>query len=287
MAALSVDTCPHCTAEVPSHVRDCVRCGEAVGFPNVRAAAGSAEVAALDRRVKTAFSSAEAAGYDAVLDDFGQAVATASVAVIARPLMTLQRIVDNSNLLLMTFYKELEAGGRTAENNDADKGRTQIDSLVNPLYYTELHFAALSLNGEGVRHYGDFQLTLASSYISSRATVFEENPFKFGQRHRIVVGGRCPLGYRASWENRGKLAQAKLFPQLTKASKPDDYPGVLINQGGTRGDEDFIEVHIFGTIGVGTIERIVAYEPKGHERHIWRGLQRKLKSAGIVVEVKL
>ncbi|TJV70692.1 MAG: hypothetical protein E5X76_18005 [Mesorhizobium sp.] len=236
--------------------------------------------------MQSAYSSAKAAGYETVLDDFGKVVATSSTAVIARPLMTLQRIVDNSNLLLMNFYKEVEAGGRTAENNDWDKGRGQIDGLINPNYYKELHFAALSLNGEGVRHYGDFHITLASNYISDRASVFEENPFKFGQRHKIVVGQSCPPGYRAPWGSRGKLAQAKLFPQLTKDSKEADYPAILINQATSRGEEDFIEVHIFGTIGAGTIERIVAYEPKGHERHIWRALKRTLDAAGIAVEVR-
>ncbi|MCF6103121.1 hypothetical protein [Mesorhizobium muleiense] len=286
MLAKSLGSCAVCGSSLPTHVRDCVVCGAAAGFPNVRAAEAQEERQALQQRVDNAFVSAHAGNYSAQLTDFGDAVTQRSTAVIARPLLPLQRLIDNSNLMLMTFYAEMDAGGRTAENNHWDRGREQIDSLVNPLYHRDLHFAALSLDGMGVKHYGDFHINLVSDYIAIRSSVFNENPFKFGQRHRIVVGTGCPPGYRATWMDRGKLAQAKLFPKLSNTSKPNEYPDVLVSDGSGSGDEDFIEVHVFGSISSGTIKRIVAYEPKGAEKHIWRALRRKIEAAGIEVEIR-
>ena len=286
LGVLNFMNCPQCTAAVPAHVRDCVRCGVSVGYPNVRAAAASSERNALEARVSTAYQSADAVGYRAELEAFEAAVAGDSDAVMARSLLALDRLFSSANTLIMTFYNEVDAGGRVAEDNGWDRGRGQTDSLVNPIYFREIHYAALSLNGEGIRHYGDYHATLNAEFIAGRTTAFEENPFKFAERHRIVVGSSCPPGYRSSWSDRGKLAAAKLHARVGKGLSPDHYPGILITSGSGTGHEDFIEVHIFGTISAGTFSRMVVYEPRGRERLIWRSLKRKLEDAGVSVEVR-
>ena len=54
------------------------------------------------------------------------------------------------------------------------------------------------------------------------------------------------------------LATAKLEPWIGSATNATEFPAILI--GGTG--QDFVEVHIFGALDRGSIERIVARNPK-------------------------
>ncbi|WP_202330608.1 hypothetical protein [Mesorhizobium sp. L-8-3] len=279
----SDDLCAHCKSVVPRHVRDCTVCGEAVGFPNVRAAKEAGEVAALGLRHEKAFVSARAASYETELVEFGEEVSK-SEAVIARSMSVLDRLVNMESSLLSTYHQEVRSNGRVPQDNSWDKGRDAADSTINPNYYQNLHFAALSLNGRGVDHYGSCHITLVETAIANRASVFEENPFIFSKKHSVVVGSQPPKGYRATWADRGKLAQAKLHHKLKKGMNPSEFVGILVDQGTGDGNEDFIEVHVYGALSGKSIGRVLALAPKGAERHVWRSVRKKLVTAGLEVE---
>jgi hypothetical protein len=190
--------CSDCGTEVPPHVERCHVCGADVGFPNVRAADNPKEVAALAARLGDARTAAKARGSLAVLDDFGIAV-TQSYAVLARSVGDLDAFVKSDRALYVSFHSQVRAGLRSPEDNDWDAGRMAAESTVHPNYNEKINYAALSLDGLGVSWWGEYSIVLKSAHIVHRTSVFEENPFLFCERHRVIAGRRPPLGFRASW----------------------------------------------------------------------------------------
>jgi hypothetical protein len=239
-------TCQACGAPILPHEDRCHVCGADVGFPNIRAAELPTEQAALASRVSSAQVSATARGILPVLEDFVHAVATMSRAVLARSLGQLDAFIKSENLLYVSFHNQVRAGSRIPEDDHWDRGRTAAESTVHPIYHEKINYAALSLDGFGVQWWGKYSILLKEVHIARRTSVFEENPFLFCERHRIIAGRPTPPGYRASWNHRGKLAMAKLVEKLSRTTRPEDYPAILLSQGTSKGNADFIECHIYG-----------------------------------------
>ncbi|KAA0970328.1 hypothetical protein FPY71_07325 [Aureimonas fodinaquatilis] len=226
---------------------------------------------------------AETTGSLKQFTQFGDEVAKSKV-VMTRNLGPLDKIVSNGNLAMTTFYQQFRAGERQPEDNKWDRTREAADSTINPHYHDQLHFAALSLDGIGVKYYGSFHVEFKEHVIEQRSSVFEENPSLFLKKHAIVVGDLPPRGYRADWQSRHLLAQAKLYAQITSATKVETYPAILMDQRDGF-DADFVEVHIFGSLNRNSISKVIATTlPKGPERHIWRNVKRHLENIGVEVE---
>ena len=167
--------------------RWCVACQFDVGFPNVRAADTSEEREALQSRVDQAFVSARARKCEQVLEQFGDAVLR-SQAVITRSLTLVQTLVSSDSGAHPSFYREVEAGMRVPEDNEWDAARPAADQILFPYYAKHIKFAALSLDGRGLTHYGSYAIVLNEEMIAERATVFEENSLQFVKRHRPFNG---------------------------------------------------------------------------------------------------
>lgn len=274
----------HCGIEVASHLRYCTVCGEDIGFPNVRLAQSPAEQEALAKRLKVAETIADAGGYRSVLENFGTAVA-GSKAVMARSLGDVEKLVKSENALLISYHKQVRAQSKLPQNNVWDRGRTAAESTILPNIYDEINFAALSLDGKGHPAYGRYFIVFKEPAIANRATIFEENPFIFCQRHRIVAGNAAPVGFRAMWADRAKLAKAKLRAQLNATTLPEEYPGILLRPGTGTADGDFVEVHIFGPIHRRAIERVIGPRPKhAVDIILWKSLDRELTAIGAQLE---
>jgi hypothetical protein len=94
-----------------------------------------------------------------------------------------------------------------------------------------------------------------------------------------------PPGYRAPWERRDELAMAKLHDQIDSATPSENYPSILLRQGTSTGDADFIEVHIYGPLHRAAIERVIGPRPKSRsDLVIWKSVIRELEKLGAVVE---
>lgn len=255
-----------------------------MGFPNVRAAENPAEIAALDKRLVAVRTAANARGSLNKLDAFGFAV-TKSYAVLARSIGDLDAFVKNDNILYVSFHSQVRAGSRTPENNDWDAGRMAAESTVNPNYNEKINYSALSLDGLGVSWWGEYSIILRSAHLAQRTSVFEENPFLFCERHKITAGKRAPLGFRASWPRRQDLAMAKLADKLSAKTAPSEFPTILLNQGTSRGNADFVECHIFGPIHRSSIEKVIGPKPRRRsEQIIWKSIVARLAKQGAIVE---
>jgi hypothetical protein len=233
-----------------------------IGFPNVRAADTPEERYELDRRLLDAMTSAEARGCKSVLEAFGMSVLSSAV-VVSRPLGVVKNLIESENQLITSFYRQVDGGSRLPEDNRFDRARPSVDGILFPYYQDQINFGVLSLNGIGIGgNYGSCHLTLRESAVANRSSLFEENSLLFcTSKHRIILGGRIPPGYRATWDRRDRLAMAKHQPDLDASVTPDKFPGILVRQGAKPEDEIFIEVHIYGRIHRDAIESVVFKKP--------------------------
>ena len=219
--------CRKCGYEVPTSARDCPACGTDNGYPNVRLGETEAERRALKGRVLQAEESAIAADYKHVLDQFGNAVLE-SRAVLARSMGVIQDLFEDRNKNYTSYHHHLAAKVRNPADNEFDRVRTQYEAALFPNFYQEIIFASLTLNNKGVRGYGNYFIILKDEMLAHRATVFEENPHLFVQRHKVLLSEPLPPGFRATWDERDKLAKAKLYPKLTSNTQPVDFPSVPV-----------------------------------------------------------
>lgn len=277
--------CQSCGGPVPASASRCPVCQADVGFPNVRAARADRETNALRQRVADALTSARARGCEAILAELASAVGS-SMALIARSLSVVLRLVSSDTELYPSYYLQVAAGTRIPEENYWDRRRGAVDQALFPNYAERITFAALSLDGLGLARYGAYAIVLREDRIEHRATVFEENPFAFFQRHRVVTGDPVPPGYRALWASRGQLAQAKLQYKLDPTTQSTEFAQILLTNGPTAKDDDFIEVHVFGPIHRRAIERVIGPKPKKKDRALVRSLENKLHEVGARLELR-
>lgn len=275
--------CLNCLEEVPEHVRSCVVCGRDVGYPNVRAADRTEEVKALELRINEAEENADSLGYKSILENFRDAVAQ-SAAVVCCPLGKLSELVSSDNKLYQTFYQAVGSEARLPEDNEWDKIREPVDSLLFPHYHADIRCGSLTIDRTGISGYGGYGMVLKEAAIKDRATVFEENAILFVKRHRIVPGDPIPKGYRAPWMKRGLLAIAKLGKRLTPKTTKTEFAKLLSSS--DNRDADCIEVHIHGPLHRRAIEHLSGNEPRRREdRVVLKSVIKKLKDIGATVGI--
>ena len=229
--------------------------------------------------------SAHARGCLDELNGFGAAVAAHSKVVVARSITWLDELSRSDGSLSVSFFQQVAAGMRVPEDNEWDRGRTAVEAMVFPNYNADISYAALTLDSLGVQYYGPYSVVLRAVHIEDRASVFDENPFLFMRHHSVMPGDPLPPGYRATWNERGELAKAKLHAKLAPGMATSDYARTLLNQGTADGNEDFIEVHIFGGIHRRAIEKVIgpSVMPR-QDRPIWRSIKSRLIALGAEVE---
>ena len=278
--------CPQCGLDISPHHVTCPKCQFHVGFPNVRAAGEQREVDALEVRYQAARQHARQNACETALDQFETAVKQ-SKAVLCKRWGTLSKLTEVDNALFQTFYEQIDHG-REPEDNEYDRARVAVDSTFFPYYYEQTHFAALSLNDAGLGGYagpggyGECTFVFRDVAISHRTTVFEENTVVFCQKVTIPVGQQPPAGFRAGWQDRHKLAAAKLHREITAQTDPNDFPGILMKQKGGTATDEFIEAHIYGKLPLENVELAVGRKPLNNaDQVIMRRAERKLKLAGI------
>jgi hypothetical protein len=240
------------------------------------------EMEAFEERAREQEKLAERNGFGDTLRKFEGAVAQ-SVAVICRSLGKVSELVSNDNELFATFYQLVGADARLPENNEWDRIRQAVESLLFPFYFTEIRFACLSLDGRGVSYYGGYCVTLKDASIRDRASVFEENCVVFMRGRRIA--DPLPVGYRAGWAKRGRLAVAKLGSKVSSRTLIGDFPSLLVNA--AQAEPDFVEVHIFGPVNRRAIARVVGMIPsRRQDKALLKSLKRKLGEVGAVLEIE-
>lgn len=273
--------CAHCGFSVPAYVITCPHCAQPVPYPNVRAA--EAERADLQARYDDVISDADARGVRAQVEEFEEAT-RASRAVFNRYPDELYTLAKDEKNFHATFYHRRPV--KLPDGDDWDLKRRVADDMFFTNYAEDVGFAALTLDSTGVLNYGNCSIILKDSMISHRASVFVENTVSHIVNERIVAGDPLAKGLRAIWDERARLCVVKLGGKITSATLPAGYAGLVIHQGASGAEDDFIEVHIFGEITVKTFEEVTLPEMgrlSRRERDKLKGIREKLLKHGVKV----
>jgi len=285
MAPNDVPPCGFCSNPIPAPAERCPHCGLPGLFPNVRAAERKAEVAALNQRYEGARADALARGIDGPLQEFERAVLTASVS-ITRSIAELLRLASDDSELYASYYQLTEAGVKLPKGQKWAALREVADGALFTGYRKDIKFAALTMDDRGLFNYGECSLFLRERMIAHRASAFEENSVLFVIRKKIAMADAhdLPLGFRSTWEYRAKLCVAKLARRLESSSSSDDYPGLLMKQGETSEDDEFVEIHIWGPLTIRSIERVTVFRKPTGSGALTNAIKEKLQNAGIEVK---
>ncbi len=202
---------------------------------------------------------------------------------MARSLGHLHSWIANENQLMVSYHGQLKAG-RVPQDNRWDMGRIAAESTIHPNYHEEIQYACLSLDQLGPAAYGAYHIVFKDLFIVSRTSFFEENPFAFAVKHKVAAGQPAPYGYRSTWADRSKLAQAKLHAELLPSTKQSDFPGILLEQSSTTGDSDMIEAHIYGQLHRNAIMMVSGPAPKtAADKPVWKQVKKVLGRLGATV----
>lgn len=255
--------CAECRNEMSKAASICPHCGRPGLYPNVRAAEDAEEVAALAARYRDAVGEASGRGAGNRLSEF-EAAAGESKAVLARSANEVQRLATSDKQNYATYYALLQAGLVSHEDDRWAVLRALADDAMFPGYKESIRFAALTLNSAGLSNYGDCFIILRTEMIAHRASVFEENSTLFMEHHKILMSeaDKLPRGYRATWAERSRLAVAKLSRRIDAATAPEEYSGLLLRDGATTAEDQFIEVHVWGPMTARTFEQVTVRKRK-------------------------
>jgi hypothetical protein len=250
----------------------------------VRRAAAADELAALNARYNAARDDAVRRVCEPQVQLFESAVAK-SEAVLCLRWGTVLKAFDRDNALFKTYYEQVHTGKRLPDDSYFDQARVKVDAAFFPYYHEKTHFAALSLDGFGPSSYGECNFVFREAAISHRATVFEENTLAFCEKHPFPTGQTPPKGFSATWSDRGRLAVAKHHGEINDQTPQSQFSAILVKQKGDTSTDEFIEVHIYGTLDLAAVARFRAPKPKVKDDQVFaRRLQRKFREQGITVE---
>jgi hypothetical protein len=250
-----LDSCPNCGSPFAASDERCSTCGDHLGFPNVRASNRPAERIALEERYKAAMERAESRMAKLAVETFQKAVSRSS-AVFNCDIYRLRELVAEGKSLYANYYLAVRAQVRKAADEENDRLRRAVDSLVFGSYADQIIFGALSIDGKGLASYGAYSLVLREIAVAKRASLLEENSYSFIARHKLKPSDGLPPGHRSVWEKREELAVAKLADAIRPDTPESSYPGILLSNGTSRTEDDFIEVHLYGPFNLQAIEYV-------------------------------
>lgn len=234
----------------------CTVCGPAFS-PNVRYARQVSESSALDARYWAALTEVGERNNQESARLLEEKLESTSSAVINLDVETAIQLMSLDKALYSTYEKLVDGDARMAADFPNDRRRTSIGSAFFGSKASEIRYAALSLDGNGLASYGKITLRLRDIAVRGRASLLECNTYMFAEQHRIKVGDGPPPGYQSDWAGRGRLGVAKLASKLTSRMTDGQYAKLLLNSTGDRSTDEFIEVHIYGKISVRAFESAV------------------------------
>lgn len=180
-------------------------------------------------------------------------LAETSRPVIAMPFAVCDDILRSDKY--RNYHQRIESGERDPAGSGDHSDRVMVGTRLFPNFYHHIHYAALSPDGRGLPNYGAVAMRweVTPTYLGRRASLIEMNSFTFYDHHSLGDrGATIPPGYRAIWEDRAKLAAAKIAPRLTPATGESTLPSLLLGPSATRIDDDYIEVAIYADKGLDT-----------------------------------
>jgi hypothetical protein len=279
--ALPTQPCNDCGFAFPLGRTNCPRCARPQLFPNVAIAGSPAETAKLDHALQLALADASARGCDTQLSDFSDACKGSTV-VFRCNINRLHRQIASGTDIFETYYYLERLRLRTETHSALDyeqlRPQAEVELLGNEKFVGQIHYAALSLDGNGISTYGNCIVQLSEPLIAHRATCFEGNTAvlyneeaNFSERLRSI------------WEDRHKLCTSVMAASVDSATASTDHASILVQPGPKPEEDVFIEVHVFGDMTAGTFAAVHFAEatPSSRDRVYWEAVEEKLAQAGV------
>ncbi len=277
---MSVPTriCVHCSLEMPVSRTNCPHCGLPSFFPNVDLAKTPEERQKLARRVQSSLQRLKEKAAEHIGRSFISACRN-SVAVFACTLLKLHREIAATTEIFETYYDlerlRLRAAAPRGTVLDWAKLRPQaeIELLGSHHHIDQIHYACLTLNGQGLDSYGDCAITLSTHMIAHRSSCFEGNTaVRYHQTHSFAEI------LRSDWDERHLLCLAACEDRLDSSCNVDSFPDILVNILGNAEQDQFVEVHVFGPMTARTFQsvRVNVSKHRRREQVFRKAVQEKL-----------
>jgi hypothetical protein len=218
----------------------CPVCNSSVLTPNIRIA--QAERAALVGLYEEACNDLDKRDARTVREQLEAAMVDAK-AVVALPIAFTHQLV-RSNSIHQTYHQLVESEVRRAASLEDDIRRGVVDNALFGSIAKNIHMAAVSLDGRGLKSYGSIHVELKSIVCENRATLLIENSFNFIEKNARALPS-LPKGFRATWADRAMLAVVKLAPEIALSTVPGEFPSLILTSSGDRRTDRFMEVHVW------------------------------------------
>jgi hypothetical protein len=247
--------CEQCSSEVSETEEKCATCGRFAGAPNVRAAERKEEEEALESRYLDAIN-------QSYINESNTALMTFDVnmeltcAVVNVDLDFLRQFITDDKMTFSNYDLSVKGQTRKPAKGQHDRHRRTIGAMLFGHYAEQIRYAALSLDGGGLKSFGPYALRLRDVSVAYRASLLEDNSYNFIPKHKLQPGEEIPPGYVASWRERHKLAVAKLAERISASTTEREHPRILLSSKGDRGTDECIEVHIYGGFDNKAIESV-------------------------------
>ncbi len=276
--------CSKCNNSVPPSEALCPHCMNSVGFPNVDTAKHPDKKSRLKQEYDSAMHNCRSRNCDAKLVSFEKDVCDNSKAVMAKQLGEVNRLAVNERQMIATYFQQIRGKSRLSDGDEWDYWRRFAGTALFCGYEEDIQFAFLSLDEHGSHYYGNMHMVLKTALIHERSSVFFENSALHVKKADYPVSQlpQLPGGIRAEWSDRGKLAAAKHYKDICPSTQPTYHPQLLFQPGAKGWDDDFIEVHIYGTITIQGVEKVVYLKPR--TRPLSKRQQKKQKADRAEVE---
>jgi len=257
---LYCQVCNHPQSQI--NLNNCENCGHDLGAPNVNIVSTEDELAALQNRYDEARNFCIKNGTEDTLNKFEDFFNKNVKAVKNLSFETITTWLGNSGDH-KSYHRAVEEGIRPIANLFNDRKRTVIDSILYGSHGKEINFAALTLDNKGLESYGNCRVILNENSIKSRSSTLEENSFIFFRTHKTNLETlEIPRGFRSVWNDKTKLAIAKIHKKLTPGSIEKDYSEAVLLSTGNPDNDDFIEVHIYREITNLAVKEIFVPVPR-------------------------
>jgi hypothetical protein len=216
------------------------------------AAQDSRHTDALNDQYAAASQRVAGSNLDREFADLEQLASGSKAVLCARP-EKLEPLMQKQFDLLPNYWdlQDLRSTG-SDPNGGPDwhnlRQKAEIELVGSAEHRDRLHYAALSLDGTGLPHYGDCTIVLRESMIAHRATVYRTNSALDVSQ---TVGASLHPGGLAEWRDRGRLVANKLADQLQPGMGEDEFQQLLLRPGKPENkgvDDVFVEVLVFGEL---------------------------------------
>ena len=261
--------CPDCNhSQSQINLTTCEDCGHDLGAPNVNIVSTNDELKALQERYDKAKDYTRDNGTEGELNRFEAFFNSKVKAIVNLPIQILDAWIVKSDAY-KSYDRAVEEGLRGIADLFNDRKRTTINSLLYGTYGRDIIFAALTINDKGLESYGNCRVILNENSIKSRSSTLEENSYNFVRTHDINLETlNIPAGYRSTWQDKVKLAVAKLHTKLTSGSTEKDFANLILSSTGDKDTDEFIEVHIYKKLTKLAVKSIYVPKPKTKKNKI-------------------